>query len=270
MKKLLIFLLPAILFLSACKDGDGIFLFSIEDDKQLGAETAAQIAADPAQFPILNRSNNQAAYAYLEEMKNMILNSGEVTHKDDFIWQLHIIDDDATLNAFATPGGYIYVYTGLINYLDDASSLAGVMGHEIAHADKRHSVGQMQKSAGVNLLISAFVNENSGALTQLGANMVTQLTSLAFSRKDENEADEYSVNYLCNTDFLSDGASYFFEKIVTENGGECVGTFASTHPCSATRVEDIQTLANEKSCGNEEVDPGINGITYQTFQSYFN
>jgi len=71
-------------------------------------------------------------------------------HKDDFAWQVKIIDDPETLNAFATPGGYIYVYTGLIKFLDTEDQLAGVMGHEIAHADLRHSTRQMTSSYGVS------------------------------------------------------------------------------------------------------------------------
>lgn len=268
MKKLAILIFPLALFLSACKYSDGVFLYSLEDDKQLGAETAAQIAADPAQFPVLDRSSNQAAYAYLEEMKTMILNGGEVKHKDDFDWNLYIIDDPNTLNAFCTPGGYIYVYTGLINYLEDASSLAGVMGHEIGHADHRHSMSQLQKQMGISLLISAFVDESSSALVQLGTQMVANLTSLAFSRSDETEADKSSVAYLCPTDFEADGAANFFIKIDAEGGAQ-VPQFLSTHPNPDNRVQNIQDEASGLSCGNESSDPMINGVSYQTFQSYF-
>ena len=269
MKQLMLLILSAFIFLSGCKESDGIFLFSLEDDKALGLETSQQIAADPAQFPVLDRNSNQAAYAYLEEMRDIILAGGEVKHKDDFLWELYIIDDANTLNAFCTPGGYIYVYTGLINYLEDASSLAGVMGHEIGHADHRHSVGQMQKTAGISLLTSAFINEESGALAQLGATMVTNLTSLAFSRSDETEADDSSVEYLCPTDFEADGAAKFFEKIVAE-GGASTPQFLSTHPNPDNRVENLHEQADAISCGTEQADPMINGISYQTFQSYFN
>lgn len=263
----MLYILPVFFFIAGCK-GDGVFLYSLEDDKTLGAETAAQIAADPATYSILDRSTNAAAYAYLEEMKTMILNGGNVNHKDDFDWNLYIIDDASTLNAFCTPGGYIYVYTGLIEYLDDASSLAGVMGHEIGHADHRHSMSQLQKQMGISLLISAFVDENSNALVQLGSQMVANLTSLAFSRSDETEADESSVSYLCPTDFEAAGAANFFIKIENE-GGSSTPQFLSTHPNPENRVENIQEEASGMSCGTETADPMINGISYQTFQSYF-
>ena len=66
---------------------------------------------------------------------------------------LRIIHDDSTLNAFCTPGGYIYIYTGILKFLDSEDEFAGVLGHEIAHADLRHSTRQMTKQYGVQILL---------------------------------------------------------------------------------------------------------------------
>ena len=164
-------ILSTTLFFSCNKD-EGINIFSIQDDKDLGMQTAAQIAADPAQFPILDPVANAAAYNYLYAMRDEILASGQVTHKNDFNWELHIIKDDTTQNAFCTPGGYIYIYTGLIKYLDNASSLAGVMGHEMAHADKRHSTEAMTKQYGISTLLTVLLGENPGLLAQISASDV--------------------------------------------------------------------------------------------------
>ena len=145
---LVLALLP---FLMACDKNGDVSFFSIEQDKELGAQVAAQIASDTS-FNILSAAEYPEAYAYLESMKNVILNSGSVSYKDEFAWKLHIIDDDV-LNAFATPGGYIYVYTGLIKYLEKADDLAGVMGHEIAHAavDRELPKGQALAYDGLRL-----------------------------------------------------------------------------------------------------------------------
>ncbi len=109
------------LVFSSCKDkagGGGLNFFSLEDDKQFGAQVAAEIENDPATYDILDSAQNVDAYAYLYAIRDRILNSGKVVHKDDFQWQLRLIKEDSTLNAFCTPGGYIYVDTGLIMYLD--------------------------------------------------------------------------------------------------------------------------------------------------------
>ena len=78
---------------------------------------------------------------------------GKVDFKDEFDWRLRIIHDDSTLNAFCTPGGYIYIYTGILKFLDSEDEFAGVLAHEIGHADMRHSTRQMTKLFGVQLLL---------------------------------------------------------------------------------------------------------------------
>lgn len=260
MKKLMLLIFPLFVVLTSCEDG--VVLFSLEDDKAMGASVDAEIESDPASYPILNPATNQQAYAYLNGMKDIILNSGEVKYKDEFVWQLHIIDDDAVLNAFCTPGGYIYVYTGLIKYLDDGSSLAGVMGHEMGHADGRHSSKQMQKQYGVATLLQVLTGGDPGALAQLAGNLV----NLSFSRSDETDADNRSVRYLCPTNFEAAGAANFFQKIIDE-GNPSPPQFLSTHPNPDNRVENIQTEASSLTCGSEAPDPAINGITYAQFKA---
>ena len=250
-----------ITLLSSC-GGDGVFLFSLEDDVELGQQVDAEIEADPS-FNILSESTHPDAYNYLNAMKQQILAGGEVKYADEFVWELHIIDNDTILNAFCTPGGFIYIYTGLINYLDDASSLAGVLGHEMAHADKRHSSKQMQQQYGISLLLGVLSGgEDPGLLAQISAGLV----SLSFSRSHEKDADDSSVQYLCPTDFEADGAANFFQKIIDE-GNPSPPQFLSTHPNPDNRVENIQTKAGEQDCTPQSPDPLINGITYAQFKA---
>ncbi len=228
---------------AGCKKG-GFNVFTIADDKNFGAQMEAEIASDPAQFPILNPGQHPQAYAYLNRMRDSILASGQLEHASDFEWKLYIIQDDNTQNAFCTPGGYIYVYTGLIKYLDNASSLAGVLGHEMAHADRRHSTQQLTQQYGISLLVSVVAGTtNAGQLAEIAGN----LTSLAFSREHEKDADEHSVMYLCPTLYRADGAADFFEKIVAQ-GGSQVPAFLSTHPNPDNRIGNIQSKATSLSC----------------------
>lgn len=249
-------------FYSGCGKG-GLNLFTIEDDKSLGLQTKAQIESDPAQFPILNPSSHQAAYNYLYAMRDDILNSGKIKYKTEFNWELYIINDDNTVNAFCTPGGYIYIYTGLIKYLDKKSSLAGVLGHEMAHADQRHSTNQLTKRYGVQTLLDIVLGENQGLLTQVAS----ELVSLSFSRTDEKEADTYSVNYLCPTKYRADGAADFFEKI-EQSGGASVPAFLSTHPNPENRIQNIRTHATENGCSST-IHPTEEDQGYLQFKSMF-
>ncbi|SHJ70492.1 Peptidase family M48 [Reichenbachiella agariperforans] len=266
-------LLTALVFvgtLSSCDKNNNLSLFSVSNDLELGQQVAAQIAADPTTYSILPESGNEEAYAYLEAMTDEILNSGEVQYKDEFAWEVHIIDQDV-LNAFCTPGGYIYVYTGLINYLDNIDDLAGVMGHEIAHADLRHSSRSLQKQYGISTLLSILLGDGGNEIAEIAAGYANGLVSLKFSRDHEEESDARSVEYLASTDYACNGAATFFQKLLADGQGSSSGleTFLSTHPSSDSRVEDINAKADEVGCNTSLSDDNTNGMTYAEFQALF-
>lgn len=259
MKKIGIVLLAIVLVASCRKNSTdkSINIFTIEDDKALGAQLDSTILASPAEYNIMSRSAYPEAYAFVENMKDEILNSGEVFYKDDFDWKLTLIDNDTTLNAFCAPGGYIYVYTGLMKYLEHENELAGVMAHEIAHADRRHSTDQLTKNYALSTLLQVLVGKQQGLLTEMAASLI----SLKFSRNDEAEADDYSVIYMCPTDYKADGAAGFFEKLIENEQAGGSPEFLSTHPDPANRVEDIKAKRNELACEGT----GIYSERYQNF-----
>ncbi len=219
-------------------------VFSLDQDRELGMQLAQQIAGSPNEYPLLDRARYPEAYNYLQRITDEILNSGQVRYRNEFDWKLHIIRDDRTLNAFVTPGGYIYVYTGLIKYLDTEDQLAGVMGHEIAHADRRHSTNNLTKQYGTSLLVTAITGSDSGLLSQLARGLI----GLKFSRSAEQDADKYSVIYLSKTRYQCNGAAGFFEKILQEGNSQAPPTFLSTHPSSDSRVADINKEAKDIGC----------------------
>ncbi len=235
------------LFSTGCKKKDDrpaepIF-FSVQDDINLGQQLKAEIAANPAEYPLLDEQQYAEAYAIMDTIVRKILNSGKLKYRNEFAWEFKIIHNDSILNAFCAPGGYIYVYTGLIKYLDSEDDLAGVLGHEIAHADLRHTSRQMEKVYGLSLLLEIVAGKNS----QMLKNIALQLASLSFSRSMESEADEFSVIYLCPTDYPADGAANFFQKI-EQAGGVSVPEFLSTHPSPDKRIENIRGKKTELGC----------------------
>jgi len=232
---------------SACNSGKGLGLnlFSIEDDKQLGLQVSKEIESDTKQFPILAPSKNPDAYRLVKKITTNILRTGKVKYANEFAWEVKIIDDNETLNAFATPGGYIYVYSGLIKYLDSEDQLAGVMGHEIAHAALRHSTRQMTKLYGIQALLSIATGKaDPGLIEQIALGVV----NLRFSRGHETEADGGSVDYLCGTSYDAAGAAGFFKKIQSGGSGNGQPEFLSTHPDPGKRVENIEKDARSQGC----------------------
>ena len=260
MKRIVSFLpvlvLMTTVILSSCnKDDNGVNIFTVEDDKQLGLQMKEEILGNPGEYPLLQASQYPEAYEHMMQVRDAILSSGEVDFDSEFAWEVYIIKNDTTLNAFCTPGGYIYFYTGLIKFLDNDAQFAGVMGHEMAHAAERHSTQQMTKAYGLTMLLSVVLGENPNMIAQMVAELAAGVTSLAFSRDDEYEADEFSVKYLYETSYDARGVAGFFEKMI---GQPEPPEFLSTHPNSENRVEKIY-----------EVWEGLGGKTGETYPAEY-
>jgi predicted Zn-dependent protease len=253
MKKLLIFnfVIAILLIVSSCNFTKKVYnststalnnvnVFSVEDDINLGKQVKDEIESDSKKFPILNENKNRELYNYINGLKNIILSTNQLKYKDKFAWEIKIIDDKKTLNAFATPGGYIYVYTGLIKFLDSEDQLLGVLGHEMAHADRRHSTRQLTKSVGIGLLLDAALGNKESVVQIMNA-----LIGIQFTRGHEAEADEYSVKYLCSSAYNAAGSAGFFKKMLDQPSPP---EFLSTHPSPKNRVKDIEELKIKLKC----------------------
>ncbi len=216
-------------------------LLPIEQDVELGKEVEKEIAADPKTYPILPENGNEQIYQYVRGIATKIINSGQVQYKNKFAWKVRIINDSKTLNAFCAPGGYIYVYTGLIKFLDTEDQLAGVLGHEIAHADLRHSTRQLTKIMGVSLVGEALLGQKQETIKQI----TTTLIALSFSREHETESDMASVRYLCGTEYNAAGSAGFFRKMAGQSNPP---EFLSTHPNPVNRVKKIDQEKVRLNC----------------------
>ncbi len=217
--------------------------FTIADDKKMGKELYEKIM-NSGEYKVLDRSANAKLYGYVEGIKQRILHSGKLKHKNDFEWTLTIIDDDETINAFCAPGGYIFVYTGILKFLDNEAEFAGVMAHEIGHADRRHGTRQLTKSLGIDLILSFLLGDGNG---QVARQITSGLLNLRYSRKYEREADKCSVKYLCQTDYNAAGAAGFFEKILQTKGDQSL-ELLSTHPDPKERIRNFKSEKEACNC----------------------
>jgi predicted Zn-dependent protease len=237
----LITVLLTFLFIACGTSRDGDFtLFSVEEDLALGKELSQSINSDPVNYPLIERSESPGAYAQLDRILKHILSSQHILHRDELAWQLHIINNDTIQNAFCTPGGFIYVYTGLIKFVESEDELAGIIAHEVAHGDLRHSTDQLTKQYGIQVLIALLTDSDSRLLADIGANLV----QLSYSRSDESEADRYAVRYLKDTPYSPTAFADFFQRMLQKDGNMGVFQFLSTHPDPGNRVEKIKEEAN--------------------------
>jgi beta-barrel assembly-enhancing protease len=238
----------------SCSKGDSnipITVFTVDDDISLGLQIDQEIRSKPQEYPVLDSVQYAAAYAHLYRIRNTILASGKLTYASTFAWKCRIIHNDTVINAFCIPGGNIYVYSGIIKLLDNEAEFAGVLGHEMAHADRRHTSEQLTLVYGENLLLSLILGNNPSQIAQITASLAQGLGNLAYSRDHEYEADEYAVRYLYPTQYDAAAIGDFFVKI---QGQPTPPAFLSDHPSPADRLAKIN-----------EVFSSLGGVHGQTF-----
>ncbi len=264
--RILIYILGSLTVVSviiACnRDDPSINIFTVDQDIEFGQSLDEQILGSPEDFPILDEAKYPDAYGHLERIRDNILASGELKYADRFDWEVKIIHD-SVLNAFAAPGGYMYFYTGVIKFLDNEAQFAGVMAHEMAHCDRRHSTDNLTKQYGFSIMVGMILGDNPGQLAEIAAGMASGLAKLQFSQKNEYEADEYAVRFLNETDYHPPALGGFFEKLEGSKTADYIPTFLKTHPSPDDRLEQIN--AHWVSLGSKQ------GETYETrYQDFKN
>ena len=254
-------ILVLIVLMTGCSKKDNripITLFTVADDISMGNQMDQQILSDPVNYPLLDSATYASAYAHLYQIRNTILGSEKLQYANTFEWKIRIIHNDSVINAFCIPGGNIYIYTGIIKFLDNEAEFAGVLGHEMAHADKRHTSQQLTLVYGETLLLSLILGSDPSQLAQIVANLAQGLGNLAYSRDHEYQSDEYSVRYLYPTKYDAAGIGDFFVKIQSQPSPPA---FLSDHPSPADRLAKITEVFN--SLG------GVHGQTFATDYQQF-
>jgi predicted Zn-dependent protease len=217
------------------KVGHGPELYSLEHDIAIGkqlsqeVEKSAKFIDDPVVIEYVNRVG-----------QNLVRNSDAKVP-----FTIKVIDSDV-VNAFALPGGFFYVNSGLILHADEESELAGVMAHEIAHVCARHGTRQESKSTLVQLAsIPAMIfipYSWAGYAIYQGMNFAIPLTFLKFSRADEAEADYLGLQYMYKAGYDPNSFVSFFEKVQADEKKQpgTIPKVFSTHPPTPDRIEAIQ------------------------------
>lgn len=215
--------------------GKGLDFYSLEREIALGKQLAQEVdkSAKFINDPVVNEYVNRVG-------QNLVRNSDARVP-----FTIKVVDSDV-VNAFALPGGFFYVNSGLILHADEESELAGVMAHEIAHVCARHGTKQATKGEIVNLAsIPAMIfipYTWAGYAIYQGMNFAIPLTFLKFSRDEEREADYLGVQYMYKAGYDPNSFVSFFEKVETDEKKEpgTIPKVFSTHPPTPDRIEAIQ------------------------------
>lgn len=173
----------------------------------------------------------------IDQTMNVIvqrLSKGNLFPSDKF--HIHVVNNNE-VNAFALPGNHVVVHTGLIYMCENSEELAGVLAHEIAHLEKRHVIQRM-RTEGIITLLEGAVAQGGGSAV---ASAVGELAGLAFSRDQENEADEVGFTFLTNSNIRPNGMATLFRKMKQESElSGYIPEFMSTHPELESRAQNIE------------------------------
>lgn len=218
----------------------GFNLFSKEQDIQLGKEAAAEVEK---QFRVVD---DKELTAYVNEIGNRLVKS---PHAGGFPYYFKVVADDS-VNAFALPGGPMYIHTGLIKAADNEGQLAGVMGHEISHVALRHGTNQMSKSNLIQLPAMLAAGKSGGGmvgqLAQIGIGIGANSALMKFSRSAESQADYNGTLLMHDAGYNPIEAARFFEKLEADGGqNSSLAQFFSSHPNPGNRRRAIEDLVRQ-------------------------
>jgi predicted Zn-dependent protease len=190
-------------------------------------------------------ADNRALQTYVQTLGQKL---SRVSHRPALEWHFTVVDSPV-VNAFAIPGGYVYLTRGILAYLANEAELAGVMGHEIGHVTARHSVRQMtrQELAQFGLGVGSILSPSVGQLGNV-AESGLGLVFLRFSRDDEREADKLGVEYAARSAYDPRQVSNFFDvlgRLSAANDRETIPGWLSTHPDPPQRVESTRMQAEQ-------------------------
>jgi predicted Zn-dependent protease len=219
-----------------------ISLVTEADEAQIGKEGYAAVKAEFGTY------DEAALQAYVDGVGQRV---AKVSHLPNLGWTFTVLDDPV-VNAFAMPGGYIYVTRGILAHLQSEAQLAGVLGHEIGHVTARHSARSItqQQLAGlglgiVSIAVPSFQKYGQAAQTALG------LMFLKYSRDHENQADDLGIQYAvaAGYDPREIPPTYATLKRIAESSGSSLPSFLSTHPDPGSREARTTTLASQAATG---------------------
>jgi predicted Zn-dependent protease len=226
-----------------------LLMTSVDQEMQMGAQAYGQVKNDPkmhqAQDPREIEPVRRVAAHIIEAAKR----SKYAETANQFQWEVTVIKDDKTMNAFALPGGKIAVYTGIFPVAKTEAGLAAVLGHEVTHALARHGAERMSQGQLTNAALQVLGTAagatggnamlGQAAMAALGAGAQVGVL-LPFSRKHESEADYIGILLAADAGYDPRESVHLWERMEQVSGGKGPAEFLSTHPGHETRIEQLK------------------------------
>ena len=212
---------------------------SPEQEIAMGLQSAPQMAA---QFG--GEYNDPKVQNAIKAIGSKLVKSTQAANSP-YRFEFHVLADPETINAFALPGGQIFITVGLLKRLENEHEIAGVLGHEMGHVINRHSAKQMATQGLLSGIIQAVVvgasdGSGGGMGTAQIAQYVGSMVNMKFGRNDELESDKYGVHYMHEAGYQPEQMIKVMEILQQASGGQRQSEFSSTHPSPENRIIKIK------------------------------
>lgn len=226
------------LLLPQAAEAGGLFSVSApspQDQKKVGDQAAQQVLQ---KYPEVH----DARARHFNELGQRLVRALPPSDRKTWDFRFHVLDSKE-VNAFALPGGNMFMFTGLYKLLPTDDALAGVTGHEMTHVRKQHwaqaYATTQEREAGIGLLLGLF---HAGRTAQTIAGLADSAVSLKFSRGEEDQADQGGLENMVAAGFNPEGMIQLFQALekVSGNGGGLGGAFLSDHPLTSDRIKNTE------------------------------
>lgn len=214
-----------------------------------GTEAAARVVMPPAQEAELGARlredlseeltfhPNAAVQSYIDQLGGQVVDEAQGDLDPEIQPTFHVVQDPEQVNAFAIPGGHIYVFSGLLLEAETEAEVVGVLGHELAHVTERHVAERLVANYGFELIQKLALGQNPGKLKEIATTLATQSYLLKYGRDQEREADDVGLAYMIQARYDPQGLVAFFRTLADKPHPP---TFLSSHPHPSDRIDSIQ------------------------------
>jgi predicted Zn-dependent protease len=231
---------------------------SVDQERVLGLQAAPEMAAKMG--GVVPDSYPQAVL--VEEVGQRLVERGDAA-RSPYAGNFHfyLLADPETVNAFALPGGQIFVTAGLYKRLRTEADLAGVLGHEIGHVIHRHSAEQMAKGqlgAAIAQAVGVAASDGAdgGQQAAMMAAMVNQMVQMRYGRQDESESDRYGLDAMAAAGYDPKAMLEVMKVLAQAGGGERQPEWLSSHPLPETRIAEIEAYIRQMPAPSAPVSEG--------------
>lgn len=221
---------------------------SVQEEKVLGLQAAPEMA--DRMGGALDPRQDRGARLVQQVGRKVLERSAAANSEYADNFHFFLLDDPQTVNAFALPGGQVFITRALLGRLDDEAELAGVLGHEIGHVIGRHAAehmatGQLGQSLVAAVAVGASDDRGGGRQAAMAASLVNGMFQLRYGRDDETEADSLGLRFMAEAGYDPSAMLDVMEVLKDAGGGGGRPEFLSTHPYPETRVEQIRNYLTE-------------------------